>query len=149
MYDSTDGKKAGILKDTYTRYSDSTSNNGPYAHENSTTITNSNGVVYAEAPEFIDPVADPIIMNTPRYQAPINPDYLKLAQIAYDTVLRTMQEGEKTHPSDEWQEVSISGHTAHVADHLVKWSKGFTDEPHLEHLITRCAMIKFLDNKSI
>lgn len=75
----------------------------------------------------------------------MNPDYIKLAQIAYDTVLQTMIEGEKTHPVNDWQGISIADHTAHAADHLVKWSKGFTDELHLEHLITRLTMIKCLE----
>lgn len=74
-----------------------------------------------------------------------NPDYIKLAQIAYDTVIQTMQEGEKSHPNDDWQNVDIMEHFRHALDHLANWELDENDEDHLAHAITRLAMIKYLE----
>jgi hypothetical protein len=74
----------------------------------------------------------------------MNPEYIKLAQIAYDTVLATMQEGETTHPAQEWQEVDINTHLAHEAVHCVKYVEGDTSEDHIGHALTRLALIKAL-----
>ncbi len=63
MYDSIDGLKAGILKDVWTGYKDSTANDNPYAHKDSTTVNNGQPWQYVKAPEF----KEPIIMYTPRY----------------------------------------------------------------------------------
>jgi hypothetical protein len=75
----------------------------------------------------------------------MNPIYHKLAQIAYDTVIQTMQEGEKSHPNDDWQNVDIMEHFRHAIDHLASWELEENDEDHLAHAITRLAMIKFLE----
>ncbi|MEN6312791.1 MAG: hypothetical protein ABFD25_00930 [Clostridiaceae bacterium] len=70
MNDSIDEKKAGILKDVHTGYSDSTSNDSPYAHKGSTTVNSGGPWQYADTPEF----KEPVIINSPRYSpAPINP----------------------------------------------------------------------------
>ena len=42
-----------------------------YPDDGSVTFSNNQPLRYVEAPEFIEPIADPIIMNTPRYQAPV------------------------------------------------------------------------------
>jgi hypothetical protein len=141
MYDSIDGKKASILKNVGSIASDSI-----YLHNGSVTISNNQPWQYVEAPEFVEP----IIMNTPRYSPPINPDYLKLAQIAYDTVLQTMLEGEKEHGADSWKNVNIDAHIEHALGHLEdyinKASFGIiTPEDHIAHTMTRCAMIKYLE----
>jgi len=76
----------------------------------------------------------------------INPTYTKLAQIAYNTVLQTMKEGEQTHSPDEWQDVSIGDHIGHAFDHIEKYSLGIsTPEDHIAHALTRLAMIKYLE----
>jgi hypothetical protein len=75
----------------------------------------------------------------------MNPIYHKLAQIAYDTVLQTMQEGEQTHPPDEWQEVDIIDHICHASHHENDYIAGDTSEEHIAHALTRCAMIKYLE----
>ena len=117
MYDSIDGKKVGTLKNVDT--------------------TTTSSVTTNPGEKFHIPTYTPMDK--------INPLYHKLSQIAYDTVLQTMLEGEKEHGVDGWIGLGVSNHTSHVADHLVKWSKGLADEPHLEHLITRLAMIKYLE----
>jgi hypothetical protein len=74
----------------------------------------------------------------------MNPEYIKLAQIAYNTVLATMLEGEATHQGNEWQEVDINTHLAHEAVHCVKYVKGDTSEDHIGHALTRLCIIKAL-----
>lgn len=137
MYDSTDGKKAGILKDIDTTASDSI-----YAHKDSVTVSNGAARQYAKAPEF----KEPIIINGPIYSPPINPDYIKLAQIAYDTVLRTMIEGEQKHGTDGWKSKSVIYHKTHALQHAELAYTGYNnDEDHTAHAMTRCAMIKYLE----
>lgn len=74
--------------------------------------------------------------------------YKKLAQLAYDTVLETMQEGEKTHPNNDWQDVSILDHLGHANEHLFNYQhneniSGATID--LEHALTRLTIIKYLE----
>lgn len=71
--------------------------------------------------------------------------YTKLAQLAYDTVLQTMVDGEKTHPDNDWQNVDIMEHFRHALDHLASWELEENDEPHLDHAITRLVIIKCLE----
>ena len=105
------------------------------------TISTGGPCVYVKAPEF----KEPVIINSPIYSPPVNPDYIKLAQIAYDTVLQTMLEGAKTHPDNDWQSVDIMEHFRHALDHLANWELEEKDEPHLDHAITRLVMIKYLE----
>ena len=70
---------------------------------------------------------------------PINPEYIKLAKIAYDTVIATMQEGEKTHPEQGWQ---TADHIDHIMQHAYLHHNGDTSEDHIGHALMRCAMIK-------
>lgn len=80
----------------------------------------------------------------------INPDYVKLAQIAYDTVLRTMQEGEKDHGKDEWKKLPVAAHLDHADTHIQfqKIDYALRDkEDHIAHALTRCAMIKYLETR--
>ncbi|MFA5307754.1 MAG: hypothetical protein WC365_09955 [Candidatus Babeliales bacterium] len=78
----------------------------------------------------------------------ISPLYIKLAQIAYDAVLQTMQEGEKEHGPDEWKDKSILYHKTHALEHAELAYPGYNnDEDHIAHAMTRCAMIKFLEDK--
>jgi hypothetical protein len=74
----------------------------------------------------------------------INPDYIKLAQIAYDTVLQTMIEGEKEH-GEEWKYKDIGYHKRHAMQHAEKAYTGDTSEKHVGNCMTRCAMIKYLE----
>ena len=112
-----------------------------YLHNGSVTISNNQPWHYVEAPEFVEP----IIMNTPRYSPPINPDYIKLAQIAYDTVLQTLMEGEKEHGPDSWKSIPSLEHKLHTADHFLKRAQSDIAEDHIAHALTRCAMIKYLE----
>jgi hypothetical protein len=81
----------------------------------------------------------------------INPDYLKLAQIAYDMVLQTMIEGEKEHGADEWKSMSIIDHGEHAYDHTRNFLNGKafkemeTGEDNIAHAMTCCAIIKYLE----
>jgi len=134
MYDSTDGKKAGILKNVDCTCGDSV------------TVSNNDSLVYAEVPESPE-FKEPIIMNTPRYSPPINPGYIKLAKIAYDTVLQTMIEGEKTHGADEWKQLDTYQHASRAWQHINDYYIDDTSEDHIAHAMTRCAMIKFLEDK--
>lgn len=76
----------------------------------------------------------------------INPDYIKLAQIAYDTVLQTMIDGEKEH-GDEWKHKSIDYHKQHALAHAELNYVGDTSEKHTDNGMTRDAMIKYLENR--
>jgi len=129
MTDSTDGFKVRALENVNAKYSDSV------------TVSNNDSLVYVKAPEFIEP----IIMNTPRYSPPINPDYIKLAKIAYDTVLQAMLEGEREHGPDSWKEQCITCHMRHAEDHIEHAILGYSDENHIAHAMARCAMIKYLE----
>jgi len=75
----------------------------------------------------------------------VKPIYIELAQIAFDTVLQTMIDGEKTHPANEWQNVDIMEHFRHAIDHLANWELDENDEDHLAHAITRLIMIRYLE----
>jgi hypothetical protein len=134
MYDSTDGKKAGILKNVDCTCGDSV------------TVSNNDSLVYAEVPESPE-FKEPIIMNTPRYSPPINPDYLKLAQIGFDYILQTMIEGEKTHPDNEWKEKASVQHWVHAKIHMSNYKQGDKSEDHIACCMARCAMIKFLEGE--
>lgn len=75
----------------------------------------------------------------------MNPDYIKLAKIAYDTVLQTMLEGEKEHGVDGWKDKHTGEHFKHADKHLFLYLEGDTSEEHIAHALTRCAMIKYLE----
>jgi len=78
----------------------------------------------------------------------MNPDYIKLAQIAYDTVLQTMLEGEKKHGTGGWKNKSLAYHKFHISEHADYALCGDTKEDHIAHAMTRCAMIKYLEVES-
>ena len=71
--------------------------------------------------------------------------YRELAGLAYDTVLKTMVEGTKTHPDDNWQEVDIIDHLCHASHHIEDYIAKDKTEDHIAHAITRLVMIKFLE----
>ena len=76
----------------------------------------------------------------------MNPVYERLARIAYDTVIATMVEGEKTHPEQDWKTVSIYKHrwcAAQHADNALVGNK--TGEDDMGHCLTRCAMVKAIE----
>jgi hypothetical protein len=74
-----------------------------------------------------------------------NPEYVRLALLAYDTVLQTMIEGEKEHNVDGWKNVNIPAHGMHVIDHIYYHSRDDVSEDHIAHALTRLAMIKYLE----
>jgi len=83
-------------------------------------------------------------------------EYHEVAQVAYDTVLKTMQEGELTHPGNGWKDVSLLEHAQHASNHAVDAQYEIqhniqypTGEDHTGNCMTRCAMIKFLKSKTI
>lgn len=71
--------------------------------------------------------------------------YEVLGEIAKQTVIRTMIEGEKTHPANDWQEVDIIDHICHTSHHENDYIAGDTSEDHIAHALTRCAMIKYME----
>ncbi len=77
----------------------------------------------------------------------INPIYIKLAQIAYDTVLQTMIEGEKEHGANGWKDMPVYEHGLHATVHTIGYGAGDKSEDHIAHAMTRCAMIKYLENR--
>lgn len=121
--------------------SDSTNTDSIYTHKDSVTVSTDGQYQYMKAPEF----REPVIITSPVYSPPVNPMYIKLAKLAYDTVLQTMLEGAKTHPDNDWQSVDIMEHFRHALDHLANWELDENDEDHLAHAITRLAMIKYLE----
>ena len=96
------------------------------------------------------------ILETDQYincchpDCPLHPvednDYTALAQLAYDMVMATMQEGEKKHGKDGWKEQSIPCHLYHMAIHALHAKYEDTYEDHIAHALTRCAMIRWLEN---
>jgi hypothetical protein len=162
MYDSIDGKQASILKDVDLIASDST-----YSHKDGVTIASDqpwtlNDIKAAHnlSPE---PLSNKHLQATydtlfnPKSTSPalvpefciensafINPDYLKLAQIAYDTVLQTMLEGEAEH-GEEWKGKSIEYHKEHALRHAELNYTGDTFENHTNNGMTRDAIIKYLE----
>lgn len=70
----------------------------------------------------------------------INPEYIKLAQIAYDTVIKTMLAGEKDHPGNEWVDKPADYHKLHAYQHAESAYLGDKSEDHPGHCLTRCAM---------
>lgn len=74
----------------------------------------------------------------------MNADYIKLAQIAYGTVLQTMIDGEKEHGADGWKVLSVADHAEHIKAHIGKHRMD-KSEDHIAHALTRCAMIKYLE----
>ena len=69
----------------------------------------------------------------------MNPDYEKLGELAKQIVIATMQEGEQTHPGNEWQ---TADHIDHAMQHLYLHHNGDTTEDHIGHALTRCVIIK-------
>jgi hypothetical protein len=137
MYNSIDGKQAGILKNVGSTASDSI-----YSHKDSVTVSNGAAWQYAKTPKFKEPVA----INSPRCSPiGINPDYLKIAKIAYDTVLQTMIDGEKEHGADEWKNIEPWEHLNHAMQHLTAKAMRDKGEDRISHAMTRCAMIKYLE----
>ncbi len=76
-----------------------------------------------------------------------NPDYVKLAQIAYDTVLKVMQEGEKKHGVDGWKDKSIDYHKLRAFHHTNSAIEFNTGDDDIAHALTRCTMIKYLETR--
>jgi hypothetical protein len=77
----------------------------------------------------------------------MNPDYEKLGEIAKQTVIQTILEGEKEHGADGWKKLSIKEHDDHAMRHIFFHGQGRNDEDHIAHAMTRCAMIKFLEQE--
>ena len=75
----------------------------------------------------------------------MNPDYEKLGEIAKQTVIQTMIEGEKTHSPDEWKQLDTYQHASHAWQHINDYYIDDKSEDHIAHAMTRCAMIKFLE----
>jgi hypothetical protein len=82
--------------------------------------------------------------SCPTYQAwkksQDNPLYREIAQIAYDEVIKTMLEGEKTYPNNEGYAKSVSDHLEHALGHAEKAYVGDKKENHFGHAITRMAI---------
>lgn len=93
-------------------------------------------------PEF----QEPVIIRNPPYPY-INPDYLTIAQIAYDTVLQTMIEGELKHGVSDWKSRSADHHKRRALKHAEKAYSGDQSDKHVGNCLTRCAMIKYLETR--
>lgn len=72
--------------------------------------------------------------------------YRELAGLAYDTVLKTMVDGAKTHPDDNWREVDIIDHLCHANHHIEDYIAKDKTEDHIAHAMTRLAMAIYLRN---
>lgn len=86
-------------------------------------------------------------MKLSNKDVPINPDYIELAKIAYDTVLQTMIDGEKEHGADKWKDVEPWEQLNHTMQHLIGEAMRDKAEDHIAHAMTRCAMIKYLEGE--
>jgi hypothetical protein len=74
--------------------------------------------------------------------------WIKLALIAFACVIKTMREGEKSHPRDEWEQLTPYGHGVHAELHARNYaSHRETKEDDISHMITRGAMIKYQEAK--
>jgi hypothetical protein len=72
--------------------------------------------------------------------------YEELGEIAKQTVIRTMIEGEKEHGVDGWKHKSVEYHKQHALEHAEKaYSCVPTKEDDVGHCMTRCAQIKYLE----
>ena len=97
------------------------------------------------------PIDDCVCPYTGRHSdCPLKPvednDYTALAQLAYDMVLTTMQGGEQKHGKDGWKDQAIPCHLYHMAIHALHAKYEDTYEDHIAHALTRCAMIRWLEN---
>ena len=145
---------------------DSTASDSIYSHKDSVTISNNQPLVYGEAPEFIEPIADPIIMNTPRYSPPISPDYdqtVKLDgdKLRYELVPVEVEEelakaltyGAKKYKANSWQNVEPFNDRYYAAlrRHIALWRKGeiIDKESGLHHLSHALTCIAFLLSKEL
>ena len=73
--------------------------------------------------------------------------YEELGEIAKQTVIRTMMEGEATHPDkpvDGWKDFESYDHALHAVTHIMSFTVGLNGEDDIAHALTRCAMIKYL-----
>jgi hypothetical protein len=83
----------------------------------------------------------------------MNPDYEKLGEIAKQIVIQTMIEGEKEHGADGWNDEAILSHVNHARHHTddryteMMTEEKHNNEDHIAHALTRCAMIKYLEQK--
>jgi hypothetical protein len=94
------------------------------------------------------PIDDCICPNNGRHpDCPLKPvednDYTTLAQLAYDMVLATMQEGERKHGKDGWKDIYAPEHAIHASSHVEGWYVKDKTEDHIAHALTRCAMIRW------
>lgn len=74
--------------------------------------------------------------------------WLKLAWIAAICVIKTMREGQKHYPDERWKIQPINAHVVHAKIHIFDFMDNFGDQPkedHIAHMITRGAMIKYLE----
>ncbi len=71
-------------------------------------------------------------------------EYMKVAQLAYDTVHEVMRQGEAD-GKEGWEERGIESSVAHAFDHCEDfYGAEFSNEEHLRHALTRCAMAYYL-----
>ncbi len=75
-------------------------------------------------------------------------EYAKVAKLAYDTVQEVMRQGEADGKSG-WEEQHIMyTHLDHARDHIDDFIFGsevtHSEEGHLRHALTRCAMAYYL-----
>ena len=67
-------------------------------------------------------------------------NYKQLSQLAYDTVLKTMLEGTKTHPDDDYMHRPFLEDYNHTKEHIRKYSLN-VDTVELEHAMTRIVIM--------
>ena len=79
----------------------------------------------------------------------MNPIYEKVGELAKQAIIQTFIEGEKTHPDNDWQDVSIIDHICHAGHHIDNYITKDTSEDHIAHALTRLAMIKYLEAKAV
>jgi hypothetical protein len=140
----------------------STASDSIYSHKDSFTINNDQPLRYVETPEFVEP----IIMNTPRYSPPINPDYdqtVKLDddKLRYELVPVEVEEelakvltyGAKKYKANSWQNVEPFNDRYYAAlrRHVAAWRKGevIDKESGLHHLSHALTCIAFLLSKEL
>jgi hypothetical protein len=59
----------------------------------------------------------------------------------YESLVKTMQEGDAKYGSHSWLSRPDSEDLDHIQAHIMAFASGDRSERHLEHVITRCGMM--------
>lgn len=72
-------------------------------------------------------------------------NYNEIAELAHDATLHTLMVNGEKH-GDAWKTTSDGKNVSHAIEHLRKHLAGDATEPHLDHALTRIALIMAKQN---